>query len=253
MMLKKVGFTLVGLSALCFGHFQSVIVSDDIIEGSESKKIEIKYEFFHPFEGHYMEMDAPVSVGVQYDGKKEDLKKSLKSYTVEGKKCYKTEYVFKAPADYIFYIDPKPYFEPAEEKFIRHITKTIVDVAGAGEGWDTPLGVKAEIVPLTRPYGLYAGNLFQGEVLFNGKPVANAEVEVELLNDKGLKAPSDMHVTQVVKTDAKGVFSFVMPKAGYWGFSALLEDEKPLKNSSDGKEYPVEIGAVLWVKVYDYK
>jgi len=36
------------------------------------------------------------------------------------------------------------------------------------EGWDQPLGLKAEILPLTRPYGLWAGNTFCGKALFNG-------------------------------------------------------------------------------------
>jgi len=121
------------------------------------------------------------------------------------------------------------------------------------EGWDKPIGLKAEIVLLIRPYGLWAGNIFSGTVLFKGKPVPNAEVEVEFYNgDKSIKAPTEAHVTQVIKADKNGVFSYAMPRAGYWGFSALLEDDKKLKHT-DGKEYPVELGAVFWVKTYEMK
>ena len=101
---------------------------------------------------------------------------------------------------------------------------------------------------MTKPFALYSGNLFQGKVLHNGKLVANTEVEVELYNEFGLKAASDSHITQVVKTDENGVFSFVMNHKGWWGFAALIE-EGELKYT-DGKNYPVENGALIWVKAY---
>ena len=71
---------------------------------------------------------------------------------------YEAQYNIKEPGIYQFYMDPKPYFEPGENIFIRHITKTIVNAYGYGEGWDEPIGLKTEIIPLTRPYGLYKGN-----------------------------------------------------------------------------------------------
>ncbi|HBI23765.1 MAG TPA: DUF4198 domain-containing protein, partial [Nitrospiraceae bacterium] len=106
--------------------------------------------------------------------------------------------------------------------------------------------------PLTRPYGLWAGNVFQGIVKVNGKAVPFAEVEVEYFNDEAkIKQPADPMITQVVKADGNGVFTYAMPKAGWWGFAALNTDENTMKH--DGKEYPVEIGAVLWVKTYNMK
>ncbi len=60
---------------------------------------------------------------------------------------------------------PKPYWEPAEDKFIKHITKTYIGAFGEEEGWSKPLGLEVEVVPITRPFGLYAGNVFQGRVL----------------------------------------------------------------------------------------
>ena len=54
------------------------------------------------------------------------------------------------------------------------------------------------------------------------------------------------HKLQVIKTDKDGVFSFAMPRAGWWGFAALLEDEQT-EVGPDGKSYPVEWGALIWV------
>ena len=45
-----------------------------------------------------------------------------------------------------------------------------------------------------------------------------ADVEVELYNkDKKYEAPNEYMVTQVVKADANGVFTYAVPFAGWWG------------------------------------
>jgi cobalt/nickel transport protein len=81
-------------------------------------------------------------------------------------------------------------------------------------------------------------------------------VEIEYLNaspdNPGIVIPpADPYVTQVVKADAAGVFSYAMPRAGWWGFSALNEADWKLRY--DGKEKGVEIGAVYWVHTRDMK
>jgi cobalt/nickel transport protein len=48
------------------------------------------------------------------------------------------------------------------------------------------------------------------------------------------------------------VFSYAIPKAGWWGFAALNEASWTLKDPS-GKEKPIEIGAVYWVRTRDMK
>ena len=157
----------------------------------------------------------------------------------------------KKPGIYAFYFDPTPYWEPAENKYIIHQTKTYVAAFGAEEGWDEEVGLKAEIVPLTRPFGLYAGNVFQGVVKFKGKPVANADVEVEFWNaDKKVTAPNEYFYTQVVKTDKNGVFTFAVPKAGWWGFSAINVEKKAMDH--EGKKVDVEYGAVMWAQFTDW-
>jgi cobalt/nickel transport protein len=103
---------------------------------------------------------------------------------------------------------------------------------------------------------LWTGNVFTGQVLLKGKPVPGAEVEVEYLNDspgnaQPVKAPADPYVTQVVKADRNGVFTYAMPRAGWWGFAALSEASWKLKK--DGTPKAVEIGAVFWVKTADMK
>ena len=59
-------------------------------------------------------------------------------------------------------------------------------------------------------------------------------------------------IQQVIKADVNGVFTYAMPKAGWWGFSALNEADHTLKGP-DGKDKSIEIGALIWVKVEDMK
>jgi cobalt/nickel transport protein len=239
--------------SLLHGHFQTLIPSHDICEDQAQAAISFDLTFCHPFEGDLMHMAKPLQFGVLVRGEKRiDLLRTLEENKKDGFSTWHTSYTLNMPGDHVFFVEPEPYWEPAEGAFIVHYTKVVVNGFGMEVGWDAEIGLKTEIIPLTRPYGLYTGNLFQGIVFVNGKPAPFTEVEVEYYNDKGMyTAPAGPFVTQVIKTDADGVFSYAMPIAGWWGFAALNEDENTLLNPEDGKQYPVEIGALIWVHVVD--
>ena len=248
---SAVMMVLFSVSAV-WAHFGLIIPSDDIVSKGDEKKIGLQIKFIHPFEGQYMNMERPKAVGVVVNGKREDLLPALKRKIVKGFSTWEAAYRVKGPGDHIFFVEPEPYWETAEESFIIHYTKVVVNALGKEEGWDAEVGLKTEIVPLTRPYGLWAGNVFQGIVKVDGKPAPYAEVEVEYYNEEGkIKPPADPYICQVVKADANGVFTYAMPKAGWWGFAALSTADFKLKH--EGKEYPVEIGAVLWVKTREMR
>lgn len=246
---------LLGLLAAqtSWAHFGMIIPSNDVVGKDDKKEIGLSLQFTHPFEGGpQMQLEKPEKFGVVIGDKVHNLLDTLKEKKVDGKSTWEATFKITRPADYIFFMVPQPYWEPAEDKFIVHATKVIVDALGGEEGWDNPIakeaGLPAEIVPLTRPYSLYAGNVFTGQVQRNGKPVGNSDVEVEFWGKGKTKAPTDCHVTQVVKTNENGYFSFAMPKAGWWGFSAILEGDKPIPHEEKDKK--VEVGAVLWVHCY---
>ena len=235
-----------------WAHFGVIIPSDDIVSKGDDKNIHLRLMFIHPFEGQYMEMARPKAFGVMINGRKQDLLPALKKKTVKGFSTWEADYRVKSPGDHVFYVEPAPYWEPAEETFIIHYSKVVVDALGMETGWDAEVGLKTEIVPLTRPYGLWAGNVFQGIVKVDGRPVPYAEVEVEYFNEDGkIKPPAEPYVTQVVKADADGVFTYAMPAAGWWGFAALNTADFRLKRK--GREYPVEIGAVIWVRTREMR
>lgn len=230
-------------------HFQEILPSTDILPDSGERSVTLSLVFTHPFEGGpVMDMGQPVRFGVLADGQHTDLRAALVKTPLDGKTAYEARYPIQAPGDYLFYVEPAPYWEPDERKYIVHLAKVVVDF-GSGEGWDKLVGLPVEIEPLVRPYGLWTGNQFRGIVRKQGKPVPFAPVEVEWVNDGSLKAPADPFVTQVIKADAAGQFAYSMPRAGWWGFAALTEAPAPLQYQ--GKDKKVERGAVLWARFAD--
>jgi len=250
----SLGMFILSLAAAgpALAHFGMVIPSDQMVMQGENTNINVDLMFWHPFEGIGMELVTPAKFALVLNGRHKDLLGSLKSTRTKGHQTWTTSYKIKRPGVYMFYMEPHPYWEPAEDVFIIHYTKTVVTAFGDDEGWDEEIGLKTEIVPLSKPYGLYAGNVFQGIVKLYGKPVPYAEVEVEYYNKDGkYSAPTDYMVTQTIKADSNGVFTYAAPKAGWWGFAALNIANTKIKYKGEDKE--VELGAVLWVKFHDMK
>lgn len=261
--------SILGLTALftipvmpAHAHFGAIIPRADIVTQSEEGNLTLDIAFLHPLEQQYMEMARPKQFGVLHRGKQTDLTASLRPVKAKGPgqnnwfTRWEAEYAISRPGDYTFFVQPQPYWEEAEDSFILHYTKVCVHGFGLELGWDTPVGLPTEIVPLTRPYGLWTANLFTGQVLVNGQPAPFAEVEVEYLNSSPdnpspIQPPSAPYVTQVVKADSNGIFSYAMPRQGWWGFAALSPAEWTLPH--DGKDKAVELGAVYWVHTADMR
>ncbi len=254
--MKKLLIVFVLAGSLLFAsqgiaHFGMIIPSDSMVMADDSRTLELNLSFSHPFEIIGMDMEKPASFIVLENGEKKDLKQELTASKVMDHKAWKASYAIKRPGVYMFCMTPEPYWEPMEDCFIIHYTKTVVTAFGIDDGWDAEAGLKTEIVPLSKPYALYSGNLFQGIVKLDGKPVPYAEVEIEYYNkEKKAKAPSDYMITQTIKADENGVFSYAVPQSGWWGFAALNTADFQLEK--DGEQKDVELGAVIWVEFIDW-
>jgi cobalt/nickel transport protein len=234
-----------------FAHFGMVIPSESMVMQGEKRVLRVVTSFSHPMEMMGMDFVKPVQFGVLTRGKKINLRDDLEETTVMGRKAWQIDYKIKLPGVYQFFMEPSPYWEPAEEGYIIHYTKTIVSAFGAEKGWDDPVGLKTEIIPLTRPFGVYSGNVFQGIVMLNGKPVPYSEVEVEFYNRDGkAEAINEYFVTQVIKADSNGVFTYGVPRPGWWGFAALNQSDHKIKHQ--GVDKNVELGAVIWVEFKEW-
>ena len=243
---------MLGVSGMAFAHFGMVIPSDTMVMQEDSKRVNVKLSFSHPMEGIGMELVKPGEFGVVTNGKKKNLLSYLNEIKAMGHTAWQVDYAIKRPGVYTFYMIPRPYWEPAEDCFIIHYTKTMVAAFGSDEGWDDEIGLETEIVPLARPFGLYAGNVFQGIVKLDGKPVPYSEVEVEYFNGDGKsESPTDYMVTQTIKADQNGVFTYAVPRAGWWGFAALNTAGYALDYK--GEKKGVEIGAVIWIRFHEWR
>lgn len=255
-----VASSIIASSALA--HFQMVYTPNTAL--TKGGTIEFKHVFTHPFaDEHTMDMAGVEEFYVINKEKKKDLKSSLKEISFKGNhnsaKGYESTYKARKMGDHMFVMKPVPYFEKNEDAYIQQITKTVVNVAGTPTDWDTELGLKAEIVPLTKPYAIWEGGSFTGIVKSKGKVVPYAEIEVEYLNHPVdmnnnamgkayVEAPQDSFVTMTIKANKDGEFTFAVPKAGFWGFCALgVGSDKEYK----GKELSQD--AVIWVEAKPMK
>jgi cobalt/nickel transport protein len=229
-------------------HFLEAIPAHPVIDQATGADQTLTLRFTHPMEGGPLMDLALESVQVIQNGTRRDLTSALQEVKQGDLRTYKLKDQATAPGDMIYTVTPKPYWEPAEGKLIVHYTKVVVDAFGGGEGWDQPVGLPVEIEPLTRPYGGWAGSVFQGRVLVDGTPRPFAEIEIEYRGQGKMVLPADSYVTQVVKADANGVFTVGLPRAGWWGFAALVTGARQGK-APDGSMVPVEDGGLLWVYV----
>lgn len=251
-MLKALFVGLVGLcvtAPAASAHFLEIIPSADVLPSGGPVQLDLV--FTHPMaRGPVMELSRPKRVAAKIAGKTVDLSGALKERKVDGKTGWSLTHDLKEPGAAVYFVEPQPYWEQAEQKFIIHYAKVIVDAFASGEGWEQMAGLPVEIRPLVRPNGLWTGNLFRGVVLKNGKPVAGAEIEVEYINDGSVTTPNDAFITQVIKADQNGVFAYAMPRAGWWGFAALVKGDQKM-TSPQGKPAEVELGGLMWVKTVD--
>ncbi|WP_291440641.1 DUF4198 domain-containing protein [Desulfovibrio sp.] len=252
-------------------HFMVMYTPE--VAKSEPSDMDVRIVFTHPAEaGHTMDMGGVKEFYAMYqrgenEPKKIDFMSSLKPITWKNPESSGPAFSALIPrkdmrsmGDYTFVMVPGYYLEKEEDVYMQQITKLVVNVGGIPGNWNSALGLPCEIVPLIKPYGVWTGNVFKARVLSNGKPVPNAEVEVEYMNHmpdlkanamtkKGtVKYPHDAFVTQTIFTDDQGYLTFGIPKAGWWGFAALgVGPDK----EHQGKELSQD--AVIWVKAVDMK
>ncbi|MGQ9503909.1 MAG: DUF4198 domain-containing protein [Thermogutta sp.] len=240
------------ISTPAHAHFLVLLPSSDVVDSPQEAEVHFEIQFTHPMEqGPVMPMGNPIQFFVTHGGQRLDLRQILQERQRGGQRAFSVRYRLDHPGDYTFAIEPAPYWEKLEKKWIIHYTKVVVNFMGEEGDWAKPVGLPVEIQPLTRPYGLWAGNCFRGVVLHQGQPVPFADVEVEYWNlDKKVSPPSDAFVTQVIKADGQGVFCYGIPRAGWWGFAALVDGPEK-RHGPDGQPADVELGGVIWVRAVD--
>ncbi|AHM05289.1 Additional periplasmic component NikK of nickel ECF transporter [Roseibacterium elongatum DSM 19469] len=216
--------------------------------------------FWHPHEnGHAMDMGTPQEVFYVFRGERVDISDSLTPVTFTG--AHNSAAAFQATlpvrrnGDYTVALVPEPYFEEAEGIYIQQLTTVYLNKGGIPTDWSEPVGLPTEFVPLNRPYNVIAGSTFSAQLLSDGEPVPGAEIEIEYLAaEPDMETFSAGEATAqpmpggaiVALTDANGVFTFGVPRAGFWGFAALGAGPE---TEHEGAELSQD--AVIWIRAYD--
>ena len=264
---KQLSAALVLGSSLVAGtaqaHFQLIYTPESLRE--KGGEVVLKMPFTHPAaSGHVMKMGEPQEFYSVRKGKKTDLMDKLVpiewTSAVDTGPAYEAKVKLRGLGDNVFVMTPEPYYEAEEDIYIQQITKNIVNVGSLPTDWNEELGLKAEIVPLAKPYAIYEGGSFTGIVKSNGEPVPFAEIEVEYMNfepdmknnrfaDEGnMEPPAEAFVTMTIFADANGAFTFSFPKAGHWGFAAL-----GVGSDTEYKGKELSQDAVIWVQAHEVK
>ncbi|ATU07343.1 DUF4198 domain-containing protein [Methanohalophilus portucalensis] len=231
-------------------HFTMVFPSDDenmwdvapedyIAELGEEKTIYIMWG--HPYEHISFDVSSIPEVTItKPDGTTETL--TVEETTVEGMDedgndgtfvAYKTSFTVDQMGDTVLAVK----YEDGEEELIDY-TKAVIH---CGEemwvGWDRKVGQETEIMPYMRPYGMEEGFVFAGQALHNDKPLADADVEIEIYHDleEGKEVveeaeemyPYDapMVFTRLTKSNSQGEFSYTLDEPGIWFVGATMEPE----------------------------
>jgi cobalt/nickel transport protein len=241
---------LFGLSAADAAAHYNMLLPESA-SGKKGDAVAFLYQWGHPFEHELFEAPAPQSLTVRGpDGKTADLSKMLEKVALaglEGKKVsgYRFRFTPEQRGDYVFVLTTPPIWMAEEEEFFQDTVKVVLHVQ-AQKGWDTA-GDGFELVPLTRPYGLQPGMVFQAQVRRGGKPLAGALVEVERYNATPPKElPPDEQITHSARTDPNGVVTATLTEPGWWCLTAQQDGGM---RERGGKQYPVRLRSTHWVFV----
>ena len=251
-------FVLLVLASAAQAHYHMLL--PDKPSAKKGEEVTVTCQFGHPFESELSVMLAPESVKlIEPDGKTVDVTKKLEMVSLEGVKgkvaSYRLKFTPEQRGDYAIELVSAPTPLPGTKETIRDVVKVVVHVQ-AQKGWDRASDARFGCRPLTRPYGLLPGAVFQ--VHYSSRlgmhespreaPHDDLLVEVERYNPTPPKElPADEFITRTVKTDPNGVATANLPEAGWWCLTATSRDSEVV--IVGGKKAVVKRRATLWVYV----
>jgi cobalt/nickel transport protein len=223
----------------------------------KGETLTITYQWGHPFEHQLFDAPQPESLVVLLpDGKQVELvdKLLVKTTRKAGEKevtAYQLSLTPQQRGDHVFVLRTPPIWMEEDGEFLQDTVKMVLHVQ-AQKRWDSTLG-EFELVPLTRPYGLRPGTVFQVEIpparrASKGDPSSRfGLVEIERYNaTPPKKLPPDEEITRTVRLDANGVATATLDEAGWWCLTVARPHGTRMR---DGKSYPLRQRATFWVFV----
>ncbi len=243
---------LIASAGMASAHFTMVFPSDSadtvwdvapedyIAELGDTKTLYIMWG--HPYEHILFDMASVPEVSVmKKDGTVEQL--TTEEISVEGMDedgntgvsfvAYKASFTVDQDGDTVVFVK----YEDEDEDMIDYTKAVIHCGEEMWDGWDAEVGQQTEIIPYMRPYGMEEGFVFSGQAMYNGQPLTDAPVEIEIYHtlDAGIEIvelaeemfPSDppMVFTRLMMSNDKGEFVYSLDEPGIWFVGATMEPE----------------------------
>lgn len=237
-------------------HFNMLL--PQTASAKKGEPVTFVYQWGHPYEHELFDAPRPESLtAIAPDGTRTDLLPGLEKLEVPAggvKKADAFQFRFTPTlrGDYVFVLKAAPIWMEEDGEFFQDTVKVVLHVQ-AQKGWDASADDGFELVPLTRPYGLHPGMVFQAQVESRpgaGRSVApppSRPVEIERYNAAPpKKLPPDEHVTRTAKPDRGGAVTGTLTEPGWWCLTAARHGGT---REREGKERPVLQRATLWVYV----
>jgi uncharacterized GH25 family protein len=258
MLLPLAALLVVGVAPVA-AHYNMLLPDKHSVKKGE--EVTVTYQWGHPFEHQLFDAPKPGHLLLfGPDGKSKDLVGSLEAIKVAGDEgkmvvAYRLKFKPDERGDYTLVLQTPPIWLSSDEIFVQDVVSVVIHVQ-AEKGWDREdLVGSPSVRPLTRPYGLTPGSVFQLEVFHGGDRVGSdkkpgrATVEFEHYNPTPPKElPPEEQMTRSVKTGPGGVATGTLAEPGWWGVTAYL-DKPTTEREHEGKKYPVRERGTFWVPV----
>ncbi len=209
--------------AMAAAHFHMLF--PDPPSTTTDKPVTFTFQWGHPFEHELFDAASPEKLVVVAPNRQQTvLTAGLTKTTVKGADqkdvtAFRFTFTPEKRGDYTFVATAAPLWMEHENHFLRDSVKVVLHVQ-TQKNWDAVSG-GFELTPLTRPYGLQPGMVFQAQVLDAGKPQAGTMAEVECYHAVAPKElPADEQMTRRMKADPNGVLTCTLTDPGWWCVTA---------------------------------
>ncbi len=246
--LALAALALVVAAPVGWAHYPMLIASTPFAQPGD--EVRIDFTIGHPYVNDRFAAEAPGRVSVLPPvGPPQDLTEKVTPGVLQwGDQqlaMHQLAYKVGKKGDYVFSYECRLFTEPPQRQVID-FAKVIVHVGDAQIGWWRRTNTPIEIVPLTRPYALKAGDTFRGQVFEGKHPMVGGVVEGESYIDPIPEPMPELAFTRrAERTDPTGCFAITLDREGWWLLSVATDGgpgEQGLLNHPAHR-------AVLWVYV----
>ena len=213
-------------------HYPVLIGDRSPDMGQRGGIINLTYGLGELYEDVFVDARKPDWVrGYMFDGGTFELTDELK----KNGNVYNIKYRSRRVGDTWIVAHVPMTWSKHDNTFTETTVRTIIH-QGLSKGWETPLGLPLELVPLNQPYSLLPGDSFRVETLYKNEPLQNAIIYAEKYYSPGLKKPypTEAVLTRTVRADRNGIANINLHSAGWWVLFVLHELDEMTKDDKSG-------------------